>query len=166
MSSRLESGRRGWRLIALILLVASPIVGDVYAQTDAPGRTGISEAGPSGVDPATLQDLAAAAAAPKTMETSGSQGIDILSLLLKGGIFMIPIAIVSLMVVMFIFERLIALRAGKLTPRALIRKLQQQSRESESLDPRIAYEYCGEHPSALANVVRAVLGGPVVLNRN
>jgi biopolymer transport protein ExbB len=112
---------------------------------------------PSTVDASILQDLVAAANSPQEAAETGSPGMDFMSLLVKGGVFMIPIALVSLIVVMFIFERLIGLRSGKLIPRTFVRKMRQLSLESASIDPRVAYGYCSDHPSATANVVRAVL---------
>ncbi|MEZ6091857.1 MAG: hypothetical protein R3C05_28400 [Pirellulaceae bacterium] len=48
-------------------------------------------------------------------------GIDVLSLISKGGIFMIPIGVMSLLVVTLGAERLLALRSGRLMPGRLRR---------------------------------------------
>jgi biopolymer transport protein ExbB len=115
-----------------------------------------SMAGPT--DPALLQDLAASANQPKPDEPkeAGVQ-TDVVSLLVKGGWFMVPIGIVSLVALAFALERFIGLRSAKLLPSGLVRGLTQLARESESIDPRAAYPLCLKHPSAAANVVRAVL---------
>ncbi len=109
------------------------------------------------VDASTFQELVDAANSPKETSGKDSPSMDFMSLLIKGGVFMIPIAFVSLIVVMFIFERLIGLRSGKLLPKTFVRKMRQLSLESGSMDPRVAYGYCSDYPSATANVVRAVL---------
>ena len=83
---------------------------------NSPSATLSSEA--PRVDPSTLQDLVNAANEPTPKTQTVKPAMDFMSLLLKGGVFMIPIAIVSLIVVMFIFERLIGLRSGKLIPKA------------------------------------------------
>jgi biopolymer transport protein ExbB len=116
-------------------------------------RTGASPT----VDASTLQELVDAANAPKEATGNDLPGMDFMTLLIKGGVFMIPIAFVSVLVVMFMFERLIGLRSGKLIPKTFVRKMRQLSLESGSIDPRVAYGYCSDYPSATANVVRAVL---------
>ena len=53
-------------------------------------------------------------------------GMDFFELLRRGGVFMIPIGIMSLIVVTFLFERWIGLRASKLMPKrtvSLIRRV-------------------------------------------
>ncbi len=134
------------------------------ASSESYAQATVSQNGPSAsssetprVDASTLQELVDSANAPKPTNETISPGMDFMSLLVKGGIFMIPIGFVSLLVVMFIFERLIGLRRGKLIPSAFVRKIRQLSHESGSIDPRIAYGYCSEYPSATSNVVRAVL---------
>jgi biopolymer transport protein ExbB len=83
-------------------------------------------------------------------------GIDFFTLLIKGGIFMIPIGLVSLMVLTFIFDRWIGLRSGRIAPTGLRKELQQLLRQGD-VDPRAAYRLCGEYPSAAANVLRVML---------
>lgn len=95
-------------------------------------------------------------AAPPATEAP-SPGIDFFTLLIRGGIFMIPIAVVSLVAVAFAFERLIALRRGRILPSGLVKGLGRIARESEMLDPRATYKLCQQYPSAAANVIRTML---------
>ena len=141
--------------VCVWLGVQSESFGQTVSSKNAPSLNSPSEA--PALNKATLEDLAAAAKAPKKANVNPSPGIDFLSLLLKGGIFMIPIGFVSLIVVMFCFERWIGLRTSKLLPSQFARRMIQMSRESESIDPRVAYAYCIENPSATSNVVRAML---------
>ena len=83
-------------------------------------------------------------------------------LFLAGGLLMWPIVIMSLVVVTFGIERLVALRGGRFVPAGLrdgIAKL-----VAGPFDPREAYRLCREFPSAAADVLQAMLekvGRPV-----
>jgi len=83
-------------------------------------------------------------------------------LFLAGGLLMWPIVIMSLVVVTFGIERLVALRGGRFLPSGLrdgIGKL-----VTGGFDPRKAYRLCQEFPSAAADVLAAMLekvGRPV-----
>lgn len=83
-------------------------------------------------------------------------------LFLAGGLLMWPIVVMSLVVVTFGIERLVALRGGRFLPSGLrdgIGKL-----VTGGFDPRKAYRLCQEFPSAAADVLAAMLekvGRPV-----
>jgi biopolymer transport protein ExbB len=106
-----------------------------------------------------MPDEAAAAvardAAPR--EAGTREELSLLSLVRKGGALMIPIGLMSLLVVMLVFERLISLRRAKVIPGQLIRGLNNATRRGGGFDPRQAYRICQEFPSATSNVVRAML---------
>ena len=89
-------------------------------------------------------------------KVSSKDGMDVLSLLERGGIFMIPIGIVSRLVLTFVIDRGIGLRAGKLFPGRFRKSIQQFSKQLDA-DPRMVYQSCLEHPSAAANVVKSML---------
>jgi biopolymer transport protein ExbB len=82
--------------------------------------------------------------------------INILSLLISGGFFMIPLAVLSIVVVTFSIERALGLRQSRVMPRELVQALGRLS-GAGGFDPRKAYRLCQEHPSATANVIRAML---------
>jgi len=82
--------------------------------------------------------------------------INVLDLFVKGGIWSIPIVIISLMVVAFGIERGMALRRSKVMPVELITALSEMSQQG-SFDPRKAYRLCQQYPSAAASVIRAML---------
>jgi len=83
-------------------------------------------------------------------------------LFLAGGLLMWPIVAMSLVVVTFGIERLVALRGSRFLPSGLrdgITKL-----VTSGFDPRKAYRLCQEFPSAAADVLTAMLekvGRPV-----
>ncbi len=78
-------------------------------------------------------------------------------LTVQGGIFMIPIAGCSVVIIAFIVERFIGLRRRKIVPPALLQELDRQTSQTAGLDPRVAYHACQQHPSPMANVLRAAL---------
>lgn len=88
--------------------------------------------------------------------SAANRDMDFFSLLIKGGVFMIPIGLVSLMVLTFVFDRWIGLRSGKMLPSNLRRSLAQLTRQGE-LDPRDVYRLCGESNSAAARIIRAMV---------
>ncbi|MFM8216516.1 MAG: MotA/TolQ/ExbB proton channel family protein [Pirellula sp.] len=90
-------------------------------------------------------------------QTAGARqmGIDFFDLLVQGGVFMIPIGLMSLLVATFVFDRWIGLRRGKLMPRRIVNLLRGASKLGK-LDPVETLKLCpGE--SALERVVRATL---------
>jgi biopolymer transport protein ExbB len=81
-------------------------------------------------------------------------GIDFFELLRRGGVFMIPIGIMSLIVVTFLFERWIGLRASKLMPKrtvSLIRRLLK----SPEFDKRELQQASVEGNSALDRILQS-----------
>ena len=77
-------------------------------------------------------------------------------LFLAGGPLMWPIVAMSLVVLTFGIERLIALRRSRFVPRGFATGLLRLASEGP-FDPRKVYRLCKEHPSAAADVVRAML---------
>jgi len=76
-------------------------------------------------------------------------------LFLAGGLLMWPIVAMSLVVVTFGIERLIALRRRRIVPPELVVDLKRL--EESRFDPRAAYRLCQEHPSVAGRVVEALL---------
>lgn len=84
-------------------------------------------------------------------------GIDLLSLIGRGGHFMIPIGLMSLLVVTLSVERLISLRRKRVIPARLVERLEDLTNPIEKFDPSAAYKACQQNPSTAAQVVRAML---------
>lgn len=76
-------------------------------------------------------------------------------LFLAGGPLMWPIVAMSLVVVTFGIERLVALRRRSFVPPELAREL--SALEEGRFDPRLAYRLCADHPSVAARVVQGLL---------
>lgn len=122
-------------------------------------------AGPSGAGTEPAADRTAdaaddAAAEPGTaasMAPSRVQGISFFRLLVAGGWFMVPIAFMSLLGVVFAIERGLALRRSRLVPEGLVSQLGQLSGGQTGFDPRQAYRICQQFPCAASAVIRAML---------
>ncbi len=141
-----------WVTLCMVFAIAGAIL---------PTNSAIASQDPSqGVSQSELDDLASnAQRAQNAMTPSGepSPGINFFDLLVRGGVFMIPIAGVSILVVMFAFERAYSIRRSRILPRGLVKGLGQLARDSEALEPRAAYKLCQQFPSAAANIIRAML---------
>jgi biopolymer transport protein ExbB len=77
-------------------------------------------------------------------------------LFLAGGLLMWPIVAMSLVVVTFGLERLVALRRSRFVPRKLRDGIAALAKPGP-FDPRKAYRLCQQFPSALADVLTAML---------
>ncbi len=99
-----------------------------------------------------LDEPAEAVAARQEIE-----GINFFSLILKGGWFMLPIFLMSLLAVTFVIERFLALRRDKVIPEELVLRLGQLGGTQGGFDPRQAYRLCQQFPSTASNVIRAML---------
>jgi len=77
-------------------------------------------------------------------------------LYIAGGIFMIPITLLSFVALAFAVERAFALRRSKVLPPELVEGFGDMSSEG-GFDPRKAYRLCQNYPSPAANVIRAML---------
>ncbi|MCU0707286.1 MAG: MotA/TolQ/ExbB proton channel family protein [Pirellula sp.] len=103
------------------------------------------------------RDAEAARAKPKPSAAKKQADIDFLTLLVKGGVFMIPIGVVSLMVVTFVIDRWIGLRTGKLFPADFRKSLNTMIRSGDVADPRDMYRLCQQSSSAAANVAATAI---------
>jgi biopolymer transport protein ExbB len=109
------------------------------------------------IDANEIAVLQQAAQNPTPEVVSQPRGIDALNLMMQGGWVMIPLALVSLGVVMWSLERLFSLRSGRVMPRGLVRPLTQMIRQSDVLPVREAYDLCNRNPSVAANVIATTL---------
>ncbi len=83
--------------------------------------------------------------------------IDLWDLTKRGGFLMIPLGLVSLLVVTFGLERMIALRRGKVLPPVLFDGLRRLAGQKGGLDPRRAYALCNKYPSSASRVILSML---------
>ncbi len=84
-------------------------------------------------------------------------GIDLLSLTMRGGAFMIPIGIMSFLVVTLAAERLISLRRKRVIPTALTQRLRELMNPVDRFNPSTALGICREYPSPAASAFEAML---------
>jgi biopolymer transport protein ExbB len=81
-----------------------------------------------------------------------------------GGVLMYPILACSFVLLLFTFERLIALRKGRVIPRPFVRRFLEQLADDQ-LEPDVALALCEENGSHVARVFAAALrkwGKPAV----
>ncbi len=81
----------------------------------------------------------------------------LLQLFFLGGWFMVPIAAMSLVAIIFSIERMLAIRKSKLMPSDLVGFLGEASQADGGLDPRKVYKACQQFPSSAANVIRSAM---------
>lgn len=74
----------------------------------------------------------------------------------NGGPLMIPIGICSFALLVFVFERFIALRKGRIIPRPFVKRFMQQLEEGE-LDRDKALQRCEENPSPVSQIFAAAI---------
>ncbi len=79
------------------------------------------------------------------------------NLAMQGGVFMIPIALCSIVVVAFAIERRLGLQKGRIIPRGLLVSLQKLNQQNNGIDPRVAYDECQKFRSPLGRVIQAAI---------
>ena len=84
-------------------------------------------------------------------------GIHLLSLIARGGAFMIPIGLMSLLVVALAVERALSLQRRKLIPPPLVDDMNALANPIDQFNPSVAMRSCDENPSPAARVVTAML---------
>jgi len=147
-----------WRLAVVVLVTAAfaTFRPDVRAQQAKPEIAGPSaeatEPAPPGAADEAVEPGTAAGA-----DSSRPEGISFFHLLVAGGWFMVPIAFMSLLGVVFAIERGLALRRSRLVPEELVNQLGQLSSGQTGFDPRQAYRICQQFPCAASSVIRAML---------
>ena len=91
------------------------------------------------------------------VEAQGRKGINFLTLLTRGGWFMLPLLILSIVVVTIGVERFLALRREKIFPPELVDQISMLSSQKGGLDPRRVYQICQNNPSSATYVLRTML---------
>lgn len=148
--SRTSPGRLRFVIALLGLSVAAV---PLWSRAQDPAEQA-QPAEPAIAEPAAAPQPAAApakaAGKPPTMPS-------VWDLTVQGGIFMIPLFLDSIIVVAYAIERYFGLRGKKILPPKLLLAIQQLNSEDNGIDPKQAYEICQQHPSPLANVIRAAI---------
>lgn len=76
---------------------------------------------------------------------------NLFSIIRKGGVMMAPILACSFLTLVFVFERFISLRRGRVIPAPFVKRFLHQLREGK-LDKEEALEMCRESPSPVGDV--------------
>ena len=141
---------------ALVLVIAWSLL--VFFQGPVRAQDG-GEAGPTakGTDTVGEGEESSSQSGDGELDRTEMEGIDIFSLIMKGGRFMIPIGLMSLVMVTFVIERSMGMRRERVIPPPLIDELGDLADNQEAFDPRQAYRICQRNPSAAANVIRSML---------
>ena len=134
-------------LAGLVALFVGVVITSYLAAQDSPQNPGPQPASPA----------AAAEVAVENIQPPAQRGINFFTLLTKGGWFMVPLAILSVVVLTIGLERFLALRRDKIFPQPLIDRLAELSMEPGGLDPRKAYQLCQQYPSSASQVLRSML---------
>jgi len=128
-----------WGLVALVAVgIAAALAGPISAQEAA---------------------TAASEAAPALAETGPGDPISYKSLfeiLKSGGIMMVPLFVCSFFTLVFVFERTISLRRGRVIPRPFVKRFLHQVSEGK-LDRDGALALCEESSSPTVDVFTAVV---------
>ena len=156
--TRIAEGTRWTRRVAAALVIALACWGGTdraCAQT-SPTSTLAAETTqlPAPPQPAVAPALPQAAIPTKNL----------LQAVRDGGLMMIPLGICSFLLFVFMFERLIALRRGRVIPRPFVKRFLEQIGEGQ-LDRAEALDLCEENRSPVAAVFAAAVrkwGRPAV----
>lgn len=158
--SRSQSTRRWVQLLSFVLVgwIACtlafplfPISTSVLAQESEAGQNDL-------IDASEIEDVMNEAPPVAVNGTDAApSGIDLLSLITRGGWFMAPIGLMSMLVVTLAIERTLSLRTNKILPRNLMIELSDLAASHDHFPPTTAWEVCHEHRSPAARVVSAML---------
>jgi biopolymer transport protein ExbB len=100
-------------------------------------------------------------AAPSSLATPAVEQVaiptkNLLQVIRDGGPLMLPIGVCSFILLVFVFERTIALRRGRVIPRPFVRRFLEQIAEGQ-LDRKSAAQLCEENGSPVAEVFAAAV---------
>ncbi len=141
--------------IVTIALVAGVVGLANYRALDAQETPPAEEAGPS-AEPAPAAPVSDdEPAAPRA--AAQPSGLTYYTLIVRGGLLMIPIYLFGVIATAFTIERALGLRRSKTIPNELVDALGQLANSPGGFDPRKAYRICQQYPSATATVIRAML---------
>jgi biopolymer transport protein ExbB len=134
--------------------ICRPAIGQSTSPATESGETAVKVAG----------DAAAAAIAPKPADETAVSSKSLLGILRDGGLVMLPLVACSFVMLVFVFERSISLRRGRVIPRPFVKRFLHQLEENQ-LDREQAVLVCEENGSPIARVFCAAVkkwGRPAV----
>ncbi len=104
-----------------------------------------------------LQELGESSNQIRVETPARRKGINFLTLLTRGGWFMIPLLVLSILVVTLGVERFLALRREKVFPPELIEEISLLGGEDGELEPSRLYHLCQVYPSSATYVLSTML---------
>jgi biopolymer transport protein ExbB len=144
---------------ASIALVAITAVSSILSSSAAAQTPAAAEAG---ADPNVA--LAEGIEAPAEEAAAPAPSRNLLQIIYAGGPMMVPIIACSFLLCVFVFERLVMLRRGRVIPRPFVKRFLEQLREGQ-LDQESALELCQENKSPISTIFAGALrrwGKPAV----
>ena len=138
------------RMIILVMMMQTYCVAQ---ETSGVPNSPVSDPSVKAEEIKTLMDSQAA----ETVSASEPTSIDLLTLILQGGAFMIPIGLMSIMVVTLAVERMINLRKECIFPDELERDLSLLNSPPETFNPVAALKACKNHACAASRIIQAML---------
>lgn len=113
--------------------------------------------GPSQAQPtAPAEPIPAAASADPPDSGTVTAEKSLFEILRSGGVMMIPLLVCSFVLLVFLFERAVSLRGGRIIPKPYVKRFLHQVREGK-LDRDGALALCDESSSPIADVFAAVV---------
>lgn len=138
--------------LAALLVVSLGLSSTLRAQEQGTAATSIS------VPTSALDDSASESPATRGAGTTGKimASKSLLQVIRDGGWLMLPIGASSILLMVFILERMTALRKGRIVPRPFVKRFLEQLRE-EQLDAESAMALCEENKSPVSEVFAAAI---------
>ena len=137
-------------LVVIVILLIATTEG-VFAQGASGSRPGFgfpdAALGPANADP-----VGAPATSADVRQTTST--VNLLSMVQSGGPMLLPLGVCSFLLFLFVFERSISLRTGRVIPRPFVRRFVEQLQDGE-LDSHTALDRCEENNSPIAQVFAA-----------
>jgi len=146
MHKTIESSRRQptWRLAAMVLIGMGAAI-PVWQESTRAQETSVN------VNNDAKTDATGSAAEKSADDGKAIPTKNLWEILRSGGVLMIPIAICSFILLMFVLERTISLRRNRVIPGPFVKRFLKQLRDGELDRPR-ALQLCAENGSPVAEV--------------
>ena len=142
-------------LVVPLLLAVIYLPVDVIAA--APGDNQWLPTSTATVNATALQELGDGSIETRVETPERREGINFLTLLTRGGWFMLPLLVLSILVVTIGVERFLALRRDRVFPPELIDEISMLSGERGELEPGALYHLCQIYPSSATYVLSTML---------
>jgi biopolymer transport protein ExbB len=151
-----RAGRAGWAVPLLAACATLALVGEAMAQSNRAGGDPSVKIAPD--------ESPTTAAAAKPADEAAIPTKSLLGILREGGLVMMPLLACSFVMLIFVFERSISLRRGRVVPGPFVKRFLHQLEERQ-LDREQAVLICEENGSPIARVFAAAVkkwGRPAV----